>query len=435
MAFAATCALYLPTLRPARASEALVPPAAPPPQSNFARALTLAIASASSAGGPGHIPRDAHERVVEDAEELSHYSASQHSYHRGAPPTAVVFPRSTEEVAALVRVCAAGGISIIPRSGGTSLEGQVVPSTASSRPTVVLDFKHMARVLSVNEKDMDIKVQAGVGWVSLASALKPYGLMFAVDPGPGAQIGGMCGTGCSGTHAVRHGAMKANVLSLTAVASDGTIFKTGNRARKSVAGLDLTSLLIGSEGTLAVVTEAVLRVVPLPETTTIVCTPFRSVRCACQAVAEAMRQGLPLGAAELLDARMAGVVRAQNDALLPAGAVPHVVWKLSGPPGAVQEAAGRLRAVAEASGAFDWQASTSAESAEALWEARKSALFSVQAAHPESSVLTTDVCVPISSLPQLLESFEAHYESACSSAEPGTMPTAFAVAHAGDGNA
>jgi D-lactate dehydrogenase (cytochrome) len=230
--------------------------------------------------------------------------------------------------------------------------------------------------------------------------------------------------------------MKANVLSLTAVAADGSVFRTGTRARKSVAGLDLTSLLIGSEGTLAIVTEAVLRVVPLPEVTVVVCTPFATVRSACQAVNDAALAGLPLAAAELLDARMAGVVGSQSGgALLPAGAVPHVLWKLAGAPGAVAEAAGRLRAVALAAGATDWQCSSSAETAEALWEARKAALFSVQASSPECSVLTTDVCVPTSELPALLENFEAHYALQAGAAARGALPAAFAVAHAGDGNA
>ena len=422
--------------------------------------------------------------VCTDPDELERYSSSQYSYHTGARPAAIVFPRSTAQVAALVRACAEHRLALVPRSGGTSLEGHVLPvpqalgpgAGAAAAASVVLDFSRMARVLRVSSADMDVTVQAGVGWLELAEALRPHGLMFPVDPGPGAQvrkepptpclclsarapwrcgaiflqralptttlslprspqIGGMCGTCCSGTHAVRYGAMKANVLSLTAVASDGAVFRTGARARKSVAGLDLTSLLIGSEGTLAVVTEAVLRVVPRPAVEVVVATPFPSARAACQAVADAARSGVPLAAAELMDARMCGVVHAQSGgALLPAGAVPHVLWKLAGAPGAVEEAAASLRALAQAAGATGWQRSgAAAEEAAALWEARKAALFSVQAAHPGCSVLTTDVCVPVSLLPALLEAFAAR--CAAAAAQGRALPAAFAVAHAGDGNA
>lgn len=229
--------------------------------------------------------------------------------------------------------------------------------------------------------------------------------------------------------------MKANVLSLTAVASDGSVFKTGNRSRKSVSGLDLTSLLIGSEGSLAIVTEAVLKVVPLPEVTTVISTPFPSVMAACQAVSSAVAAGLPLGAAELLDSKMVQCVRDINPELLPGGAFPHILWKLSGSPGAVAEASARLKGLAQGGGCTGWWESATEEGAAALWEARKCALLSVQGAHGEAAVLTTDVCVPLSRLPQLLTDFEAHYEGEVQAKGAQALPPVYAVAHAGDGNA
>ena len=371
------------------------------------------------------------------------YGFSAVSYHRTQSPHAVVFPLSTAEVAAVVRTCAEHRVNVIPRGGGTSLEGQVLPlrqgrweegaggATPFARPTVILAMDRMNAVLEVHEGDLDARVQAGVGWMDLQRALAPAGLMFPVDPGPGAQIGGMCGTGCSGTHAVRHGAMKANVLSLTAVASDGTVFSTGARARKSVAGLDLTSLLIGSEGTLAIVTEAVLKLAHAPEVTVVVSTPFPTVRRACEAVAGAVAGGLPLAAAELMDGPMCGAVRANAPALLPAGAVPHVLWKLSGTHAAVADASARLRALVERAGGAGWaEADLGVPEGAALWDARKTALFSAAAAHPGAQTLVTDVCVPLGALPALLERAEARLAGVA----PGA-PAVYTVAHAGDGNA
>ena len=378
------------------------------------------------------------------------------SYHRTQSPHAVVFPLSTAEVSAVVRACAEHRVNVIARGGGTSLEGQVLPlrqgrweegagaaAAPFARPTVVLAMDRMSAVLEVHAGDLDARVQAGVGWQALQRALAPAGLVFPVDPGPGAQIGGMCGTGCSGTHAVRHGAMKANVLSLTAVAADGSVFSTGARARKSVAGLDLTSLLIGSEGTLAIVTEAVIKLAHAPEATRVVCTPFPSARAACAAVARAVAGGLPLAAAELMDGAMCGAVRANAPSLLPAGAVPHVLWKLAGSPAAVADAAARLRALAAAEGGEGWEeADAASPQGEALWEARKTALFAASAAHPGAHTLVTDVCVPLSALPALLERFEAHAagerERAGAGAGAGAgggAPAVYTVAHAGDGNA
>jgi len=431
--------------------------------------------------------KNAQERVI--TIEGDDYGFSHFSYHRGVAPVAVAFPSNTAEVSALMRTCAENRLNVIARGGGTSLEGQVLPlgglqqsqtfvseNLHYARPTVVFDMQRMCGILEVNPQDLDIRVQAGVGWGTLVTALKPFGLMFPVDPGPGArmshssraarahtkplvyppsllsptthahayththtratstEIGGMCGTGCSGTHAVKHGSMKANVLSLTAVASDGSVLKTGGRSRKSVSGLDLTSLLIGSEGTLGIVTEAVLKVVPIPAATIVISTPFPTVRAAAAAVSRAAALGVPLAAAELLDAPMVACIRGLNSELLPAGPTPHVLWKLSGGDAACREAAETLRGICKEAGGMAWSESNSEEGAAELWEARKSALLSVQITHSPLSVLTTDVCVPVSKLPRLMEDFEEHYARESEKRGAGALPPVYAVAHAGDGN-
>lgn len=426
-----------------------VPRVSPPLNiSNLAEALHGALE------GTGLSRTDAAARVVTDEDERGYYASVPHvSWHVGSPPSAVVIPRSTEEVAAVVRACAARGVALVCRAGGTSVEGQCLPPLQQAHalpldgactppqasllgryaPVVVLDVSRMRSVLAVYAEDLTARVQPGVGWEELGTALAPYGLTFPVDPGPGACVGGMVGTGCSGTHACRHGAMKANVLSLTAVAADGTVFRTGTRARKSVSGLDLTSLLVGSEGTLGVVTEATLRLAPLPERTLVAVSTFDSTRAACSAVASAVRAGVRLGSAELLDARMARVIAARDASLLPAGGVAHVLWKLEGFPASVDDDAERVRALAASAGARTWTAASGPDGS-ALWEARKTALYSVQAAHPGSSVTTCDVCVPLSSLPALLEEFEGHERDLKSCGAPQVAGVCV-VAHAADGNA
>jgi len=227
--------------------------------------------------------------------------------------------------------------------------------------------------------------------------------------------------------------MKANVLGLTAVTADGSLLRTGCRARKSAAGLDLTSLLIGSEGTLAVIVEATLRLAPAPEASMVVVTPFASTRAACAAVAAAGAKGLSLAAAELLDGAMASAIVALDESLLPGGASPTVLWRLSGSAGAVAVEAAALRALCSAHSALAWsEAEGGSPGAEALWAARKSALMAAASAHEGCSVLTTDVCVPLSELPALLEQFEQHTRAVPAQARPRGI---YAVAHAGDGNA
>jgi D-lactate dehydrogenase (cytochrome) len=290
----------------------------------------------------------------------------------------------------------------------------------------VLDVSRMDAVLAVRPGDLDATVQAGVRWQELNKLLAPHGLFFPVDPGPGACIGGRVGTGCSGTNAMRHGAMKANVVALECVLADGSLVKTASRARKSSAGFDLTSLMTGSEGTLGVVTAATLRLAPLPAATAVAVSSFPNVGAAAACAAALLRAGVPVAALELLDAPMVGVVNAQSGFAYPPQ--PLLLFKLAGASEArVADDARRVEALAAEHGgsAFDFAADEAGR--ERLWEARKVALWSAGAQHPGKRIATTDVCVPLSRLPELMRGFE---ELARGSALP-----VYAVAHAGDGNA
>jgi len=327
-------------------------------------------------------------------------------------------------VSAVLRACSALGLPVIARGGGTSLEGHTM--VRGGRGALVLDLSRMDAVLAVRPDDLDCTVQAGVRWQELNKQLAPLGLFFAVDPGPGACVGGMVGTGCSGTNAMRHGTMRANVVALEAVLADGSLVKTASRARKSSAGYDLTGLLTGSEGTLAVVTAATLRLQPLPAATAVAVSSFASVREAAACAAALLRAGVPVTAVELLDAPMVGAVNAQSGFAYPPQ--PLLLLKLAGASAArVADDARRVEALAAEHGGSAFAFADDAAGRERLWEARKVALWSAGAQHPGKSVATTDVCVPLSRLPDLLADFEA--------VSRGSALPVYAVAHAGDGNA
>jgi hypothetical protein len=202
------------------------------------------------------------DQIDSDEEECIQRGKPWNSYHKVENhPRLILLPESTEQVSKIVKLCNKYQIPLVPFGGGTSLEGH----TLTLQGGVSLDFNQMKKVVELNEDDLDVRVEAGLGYVELNDILRSKGLWFPLDPGPGASIGGMCACRCSGSTAVRYGSMRENVLNLTAVLADGSIIHTGSRARKSAAGYDITRLLIGSEGTLAVITEATLKLHGVPK--------------------------------------------------------------------------------------------------------------------------------------------------------------------------
>jgi D-lactate dehydrogenase (cytochrome) len=319
----------------------------------------------------------------------------------------------------VMQVAYALEIPVVARGAGTSLEGH----TTMPYRGLCIDLSTMDAVVAVRAADMDATVQAGVRWQDFNAAAPP-GLTFGVDPGPGATFGGMCGTGCSGTNAVRHGVMRANVISLTAVLADGTVIKTGGRARKSSAGYDLTSLLIGSEGTLAIVTEITIKLVNVPATTAVAVCAFPSVREASHAVAQVMKSGVQVGAVELLDSNMVSIVNKQSGFTYPIR--PHVFFKFTGSDVKVDDDAKHVQTLASQHGGTAFQWTLDAAGKERLWEARKVALWSAGAMDPSRRISTTDVCVPLSRMSDLMDAMEK--EAAASILQVS------AVGHVGDGN-
>ena len=207
----------------------------------------------------------------------------------------MLFAETTDEIAEVVRLCADARVPIIPFGTGTSLEGHVNAPYGG----VSLDLSRMNRILAVHAEDLDCVVEPGVTRKALNEHLRDVGLFFPVDPGADASLGGMAATRASGTNAVRYGTMRDNVLGLTAVLADGSVVKTGGRARKSASGYDLTRLLIGSEGTLGIITELTLKLHGIPETILAAICPFATIEGACNATIAALQMGLPLARIEL----------------------------------------------------------------------------------------------------------------------------------------
>lgn len=342
------------------------------------------------------------------------------TYLRNQPPDAVVFAESTEEVAEIVRVCADHGVPVIAFGTGTSLEGHVNAPAGG----ISIDLTQMNRIVEVNAEDLDCTVEAGVTRKQLNEYLRDTGLFFPIDPGADASLGGMAATRASGTNAVRYGTMKDNVLALTAVMPDGEIVHTGSRAKKSSAGYDLTRLLVGSEGTLGIITEVTLRLAGIPEAISGGVCPFPSVEAACNAVIMTIQMGLPIARIELLDETYA---RAVNDySKLSLAEIPHLFLEFHGTDAGVAEQAERFGEIADefGGGPFEW--AVKAEDRSKLWSARHDAYWAAMGLRPGAKGLTTDVCVPISRLADCVAATRADVE------ENGLL--APIVGHVGDGN-
>ena len=336
------------------------------------------------------------------------------------PPDAVVFPRSTEDVQAIVRICATHSLPVIPFGVGTSLEGQVNAPFGG----VSVDFRDMNRVLAVHPQDLDCVAEPGITRKELNAHLRDQGVFFPIDPGADATLGGMTATRASGTNAVRYGTMRDNVLALKAVLANGEIVTTGSRARKSAAGYDLTRLLIGSEGTLGVITEITLRLSALPEAISGGICPFPSVEAACEATIATIQSGIPVARIELLDALQVRAVNAYSKLDLPEQ--PMLCVEFHGTTAGVAEQAERFGEIAADLGGGPFQWATKAEDRSRLWQARHDAYWACFGLRPGAKAIASDVCVPIS---RLAECVTATQRDIAASALVAPI-----VGHVGDGN-
>ncbi len=359
------------------------------------------------------------ERLSLSAAVLEQHGHDE-SYHATVPPDAVAFPRSTEEVAAVMRLAAKHGAAVVPFGTGTSLEGHV----AALQGGISIDLGQMNRILEVNEGDLDCRVEAGVTRKQLNEFIRDRGLFFPVDPGANASLGGMAATRASGTNAVRYGTMRENVLGLTVVLADGSVIKTGGRSRKSAAGYDLTRLFIGSEGTLGVITELNLRLYGIPEAISVASTSFPTLAEAVDTVIETIQSGIPVARIELLDEVQVDAINRYSK--LDYAVQPTLLFEFHGSEKGVVEQAEMVQAIAGEHAAADFRWATKAEERNRLWQARHDAYYAGLALRPGAKGWPTDVCVPISRLAECI------LETKKDVAESGLL--APLVGHVGDGN-
>jgi D-lactate dehydrogenase (cytochrome) len=336
------------------------------------------------------------------------------------PPAAVVFAETTQDVADAVKLASEHSVPVIPFGVGSSLEGHLLAVQGG----ISIDVSRMNRVLSVNAEDLTVTVEPGVTRKQLNEEIKSTGLFFPIDPGADASIGGMTATRASGTNAVRYGTMRENVLALEVVTASGEVIRTGTRAKKSSAGYDLTRLIVGSEGTLGVVTEITLRLYPLPEAVSAAICSFPSIEAAVRTTIEIIQLGVPIARVELIDVNTVRMVN--NYSKLALREEPMLLMEFHGSPAGVKEQAETVQELASGHGgkAFEW-ASTPEERTR-LWTARHNSYFAAVQSRPGCRVISTDTCVPISRLADcLLESV--------AEADASGIPY-FLVGHVGDGN-
>nr|GLL36496.1 D-lactate dehydrogenase [cytochrome], mitochondrial [Ipomoea trifida] len=361
------------------------------------------------------------DNMTMDYDERYTHGKPENSFHKAVNiPDVVVFPRSEEEVSKIVKACNKHKAPIVPYGGATSIEGH----TLCPNGGVCIDMTLMNRVKSLHVEDMDVVVEPGIGWMELNEYLEPHGLFFPLDPGPGATIGGMCATRCSGSLAVRYGTMRDNVISLKAVLANGDVVKTASRARKSAAGYDLTRLMIGSEGTLGVITEVTLRLQKIPQSSVVAMCNFPTIKDAADVAIATMLSGIQVSRVELLDEVQVRAINTANGKNLPE--VPTLMFEFIGTEAYAREQTKIVQKIASEHRGTDFVFAEAPEEKKELWKIRKEALWACFAMEPNFEAMITDVCVPLSHLAELISRSKQELD-----ASPLVCTV---IAHAGDGN-
>jgi D-lactate dehydrogenase (cytochrome) len=342
------------------------------------------------------------------------------TWNKGAPPDAVAFAETTDECVKIVKVCDKYEVPVIAFGTGTSLEGHF----AAVQGGISVDMQAMDQILEVNPEDLDCRVQAGVTREQLNEHLRATGLFFPIDPGANASLGGMAATRASGTNAVRYGTMRENVLALTAVMANGEVVRTSRRAKKSSAGYDLTRLLVGSEGTLGLITEVSLKLQGIPESIISGVCPFPDIESACNATIQTIQTGIPIARIELLDEIQ--VLAANRYSQLGLPEQPHLFVEFHGTEASAAEQVELFGEITKDWGGGDFQWATKAEDRNKLWKARHDAFWAASDLRPGEKSFSTDVCVPISRVAECVMETKRDLD------ESGLYGPI--VGHVGDGN-
>ncbi|CAN8298439.1 unnamed protein product [Cochlearia groenlandica] len=386
------------------------------------------------------------DNLTTDYDERYFHGKPHNSFHKAVNiPDVVVFPRSEEEVSKILKSCNEYKVPIVPYGGATSIEGH----TLAPKGGVCIDMSLMKRVKALHVEDMDVVVEPGIGWLELNEHLEQYGLFFPLDPGPGATIGGMCATRCSGSLAVRYGTMRDNVISLKVclfsstdscliiqfyffiklcssqvVLPNGDVVKTASRARKSAAGYDLTRLIIGSEGTLGVITEVTLRLQKIPEHSVVAVCNFPTVKDAADVAIATMMSGIQVSRVELLDEVQIRALNMANGKNL--SEVPTLMFEFIGTEAYAREQTRIVQQIASKHNGSDFVFAEEPEAKKELWKIRKEALWACYAMAPGHEAMITDVCVPLSHLAELISTSKKELDA--------SQLLCTVIAHAGDGN-
>ncbi|KAI9740610.1 MAG: hypothetical protein M1834_005191 [Cirrosporium novae-zelandiae] len=367
------------------------------------------------------------EAITYDDEVIHSHGHSEWSTSNSpGRPVAVVYPTSTEDVSLIARICYKYNVPMVPFGAGSSVEGNF----SSPFSGICIDFTHMDKIIAFHENDMDVVVQPGVNWVNLNSRIQETGLFLPLDPGPTAQIGGMASTNCSGTNAMRYGTMKDWVINLTVVLADGTVIKTRRRPRKTSAGYNLTSLFVGAEGTLGMITEIALKLAVIPQETSVAVVPFPSVHDAASAASMLIRSGIQLAALELMDDVQMQVINQHGSAAVRKrhwAESPTLFLKFSGAEVSVRHDIQRVRGICAKYKAGNFVFAENTQDKLDLWSARKEALWTMLSIRPEGTeIWSTDVAVPLSRLAEIIN---------ISKEESGKLGLfASVIGHVGDGN-
>ncbi|KAM0258401.1 hypothetical protein ACHAQJ_003878 [Trichoderma viride] len=374
----------------------------------------------------GEIRRELGEDAVStDPDELENHGYSEwSSSNADERPAAIVLPKSTEQVSIIAKICTKYRVPMVPYGAGSSVEGNF----SSPFSGICIDLSAMDKIVEFHPQDMDVVVQAGANWMRLNEEIKDSSLFLPLDPSPTALIGGMVATNCSGTNAMRYGAMKDYVVSLTVVLADGAVIKTRHRPRKTSAGYNLNSLFTGSEGTLGIITEATLKLAILPTNFSVATVAFESIHAAADAASSMVRTGLPLAALELMDEVQMAVINKNGGT---EGKMweenPTLFLKFSGTENAIKDSITAARTICRHHGASTFDGVTTKKEMDALWLARKQALWATLAVKPEGTEFwSTDVAVPISRMADLIE------ESKAKATSLGLLNSV--IGHVGDGN-
>ncbi|THC91002.1 hypothetical protein EYZ11_009532 [Aspergillus tanneri] len=339
--------------------------------------------------------------ISTDEDDLQRHGFSEwSSINADRLPVAIAYPSSTEDVSEIAKICHKYRMPMVPYSGGSSLEANF----SAPHGGLTIDFGHMNKIIELHEADMDVVVQPSIRWMELNEKIKDTGLFFPVDPGPSAMIGGMVGTNCSGTNAVRYGTMKDWVINLTVVLADGRVMKTRMRPRKTSAGYNLTGMFVGSEGTLGIVTEATLRLAPIPEKTHVGVVSFPTMHDAASAAMQVIRKGIQVQCMEILDDVQMDVINRAGGTGREWKTLPTLFFKFSGTSAGVADSVNLTTELAKTNNASSFEFAKDEQEAHDLWSARKEALWSMMALRKEGSeVWSTDVAVPISRLPDIID--------------------------------